>query len=111
MSGRILEFIVDKQRLTKNRKCDFTGLVAGTEGYLRAKFAFSKEWDDCAKIVTFWRSDDLQDQFPVKLDEDDCCDIPAVVTREKEFKISILGGKSGGYRINTGKLKIRQEVY
>ena len=40
---RTLKFKVDGQIITKHPDCDFSNLVPGTEGYLRAEFIFSDE--------------------------------------------------------------------
>ena len=107
MAGRVLEFNVNKQRLMKNRYCDFSGIVAGSVGYLAANFHFSKEWDGCVKIATFWSSD--YRQFPVFLDKNDYCIIPAEVLKGDIFFVSVLGGKKD-YKIETKKVKVLQEV-
>ena len=39
---RTLTFVADKQVLRKQG--DFSGLVMGTSGYLRAQFTFSGDW-------------------------------------------------------------------
>lgn len=103
---RTLEFVVDKQRLMKNRNCDFSRIVAGTVGYLRAKFYFSEEWEGCVKIATF-ESDAVEEPKSVVLDIEDSCDIPAEVLTAERFYVSVLGGKTD-YRINTNKSKVRQ---
>ena len=54
MTKRILKFKVKKQRLTRDRNCDFSNIVAGSVGYLRARFNLSSEWDDCVKVASFW---------------------------------------------------------
>lgn len=41
---RTLDFIASEQTLTRAPACDFTGIVAGSRGYLRARFQFSREW-------------------------------------------------------------------
>lgn len=107
MSGRILEFTVEKQRLTRKRGCDFSGIVAGSVGYLTAKFEFSSEWDNCAKVANF-EAEGLE-PMPVLLDKNGFCLIPSQVLKGDRFSVYILGGKPG-YRIETGKLKVRQEV-
>ena len=50
---RTLKFIVHDQIVEKDPKCDFDNLVPGTEGYLRAVFSFSPEWDDCVRVAAF----------------------------------------------------------
>lgn len=104
---RLLEFTVDKQLLRRKRGCDFSHIVAGSIGYLRTKFYFSKEWDDCKKVASFWK-DDME--YPVLLDEEGSCMIPSEVLGLSEFSISITGASSSSYKIKTGKIKIKQEV-
>lgn len=70
---RILDFIASGQALKQDPACDFTGIVAGSRGYLRARFCFSKEWSGCKKVAVF--SSKGQD-YPVPL-KDNICEIPA----------------------------------
>ncbi len=37
---RILKFIVNKQKIRPDPTCDFSGLIKGTSGYLKASFSF-----------------------------------------------------------------------
>ena len=46
---RILRFTVDAQKISPDPDCDFSGLVSGTAGYLKASFKFSKEWSGMVK--------------------------------------------------------------
>lgn len=105
---RILEFSVAKQRLTKKSSCDFDGLVAGSVGYLCAKFYFSKdEWNKCAdKIARFWID---ETEYAKRLDKDNSCIIPPEVLTGKRFGVSVLGA-APGYKIETNKTTVRQEV-
>lgn len=106
---RILEFNVNKQRLNKKPDCDFSGLVAGSVGYLQAKFYFSeKEWTDCAtKIARFW----INDQEHAKiLDFDNSCEIPFEVLIGKKFEVSVMGVNTG-YKIETNRIAVRQGVH
>ena len=105
---RILEFIVNKQRLRKRPDCDFTGIVAGSIGYLRAKFYLSpEEWDDCTvKVARFWLDGK---ESSVKLDENHSCEIPPEVLTGEKFAVSVLG-VSSGYQIETNEVKVKQEV-
>lgn len=105
---RTLEFDVKRQRLTKNRDCDFSGLVAGTVGYLRAKFNFSPfEWLGCKKAASFWIDGT---EYAVLLEDDDTCTIPHEALTGDRFYVSVLGAKTG-YRIETSKVKVKQEVH
>lgn len=106
---RILEFNVQKQRLTKKINCDFSGLVAGSVGYLRAKFYFSEEeWNKCStRIARFWLDGKEEART---LDENNSCEIPPAVLTGSKFEVSVLGA-STGYKIKTNKIKVRQGVH
>ena len=106
MTVRVLEFTVDKQRLTRTKGCDFSGIVARSVGYLKAKFHFSKEWDNCSKVAGFCSNGE---EYPVVL-EDDACMIPAEALLMDNFQVYVLGGKEDGYRIETTRIKVKQEV-
>ena len=105
---RILEFNVNKQRLIKKIGCDFSGLVAGSVGYLKAKFYFSdNEWAGCTtKIARFWLNGA---EHAVLLDSNNSCMIPPDVLIRSKFEVSVLGA-APGYQIETNKITVRQEV-
>jgi len=112
--SRILEFDVSRQRITKTKGCDFKHLVAGSKGYLKAKFNFSGEgnaWGDCIKAASFWLGDN---EYAVVLDKDNCCDIPDDVTDARMFEVSVTGMslcfEVDEYRIKTNKIKVIQGV-
>ena len=107
MEGRILEFNVDRQRLMRKRDCDFTGLVAGSIGYLKAKFNFSEEWDNCAKVACFEDADG--NPYPIEIGKDGVCNIPAEAVTGERFYVSVIGGRRG-YKLSTNEIKVRQEV-
>lgn len=106
---RTLEFNIEKQRLNKNRDCDFSGLVAGTVGYLQAKFFFSDDdWKRCStRVARFWIG---EQEYAERLDTSDCCVIPHEVLTGSKFEVSVVGA-APGYRIETNKISVRQEVY
>lgn len=104
---RTLEFKVRGQRLLKKRTCNFAGLVAGSVGYLRAKFEFSEEWNDCSiKIARFWIG---EKEYAEVVDENNTCHIPDQVLASGTFQVSVLGACSD-YKIKTNKTTIRQGV-
>ena len=107
MNERTLEFEVNKQRIRKKKTCDFSGLVPGSVNYLRAKFYFSEEWNSCIKIVTFESEENQGVSVPVKLDENDSCIIPDVISKTQRFTVFVLGGTTD-YRISTGTTKVKQ---
>ena len=104
---RTLEFDVNKQRLTRNRECDFSCIIAGSVGYLRAKFNFPFScWHGCKKAASFWVDDK---EYAVLLDKDDSCMIPPEALVGSKFYVSVMGAKPG-YKIETTKVKVKQEV-
>lgn len=106
---RTLEFRAEKQKLSKNPGCDFSEIVSGSSGYLRAKFYFSEEWDGTMKAASFYGVDD-SDEHAFLLDENDECDIPDEVLHGKYFIVSMLGVKEPKYVLQTNKMKVKQKV-
>lgn len=102
---RLLKFNVTGQRITKAPDCDFTDIVAGTSGYLKAKFEFSHEWDGCTKVAQFWRGD----KECATLIENGECDIDPTILVGPTFRVSVIGQRTN-FRITTNKTLIRQEV-
>lgn len=102
---RSLMFKVNGQKIEKDPNCDFSGIVAGTKGYLKAKFTFTEEWNDCILVARFWKGSEEHAARIVK----DECDIPPEALTGKAFKVSVIG-KRGGYLIKTNRILIEQEV-
>ena len=106
-SERILEFDVEKQRMTKKRDCDFTHIIAGSTGYLKAKFNFAQsEWKGCKKAASFWLNGN---ESAVLLDKTNTCLIPSEVLVGDKFFVSVTGMKND-YKITTNQVKVKQEV-
>lgn len=104
---RTLKFIVDKQIIRKDDSCDFEGLVSGTEGYLKAQFSFSSEWNRCAKVAGFYSNNGIEYE-PQALDSNNCCIIPSEALKRQSFNIKVFG-KREGYMITTNKINIMQD--
>ena len=102
---RLLKFNVNAQRIQKDPDCDFDNLVAGTEGYLRAQFTFSQEWQDCLIVASFWRG---KNEHAVLVENGEC-EIPPEALVGATFHISLIGQR-GDYQITTNKTIVRQEV-
>lgn len=102
---RTLRFIVRAQGLSRDPACDFGGLVAGSEGYLKAYFALDAAWKGCAVAASFWR-EGQEYAVPVVGGE---CEIPPKALCGPVFAVS-LTGRRDGYRISTGRAYVRQEV-
>lgn len=103
---RILEFTVDGQKLRKKSDCDFSGIVAGSVGLLRARFHCSIDWLNCKKAASFWFNGK---EYAAVLDKKNCCEIPSEALVGDRFEVSLTGVKPD-YRITTNKTKVRQEV-
>jgi len=107
---RILEFEAKGQKLSKKPGCDFSHIIMGSVGYLKAKFYFSEEdWADCRKVASFYVGDV---DYAVLLDADDSCIIPADAVKREVFEVMVTGAKNIPhlYRIETNKYKVKQEV-
>lgn len=103
---RTIKFIVDKQTITLDPKCDISDLVPGTSGYVQAEFSFTSEWDDCKKVVAFYSN--LGREFePQILTNRNVCAIPAEALKRAIFKVRVIG-QSGRYKLATNKLSIHQ---
>lgn len=103
---RTLKFIVDKQIIKQDPDCDFSGIVPGSKGYLKAEFAFSSEWDGALKVAGFWRG---STECPPQVIKDGVsCMIPAEALVGKRFGIQVLG-KKDGMRLATNQIKVRQD--
>ena len=103
---RSLKYNVFGQIVSPDQSCDFTGLVPGTEGYLRAEFFFSEEWNGCGKIAEFRRYA-TSDPISVKL-VGYACMIPAEALIGKSFKVSVIGIRRG-FRIQTNMTEVKQD--
>jgi hypothetical protein len=107
---RELVFDVDQQRLKRNPDCNFEGIVAGSEGYLKLKFNFlGDDWDNCVKIASFI-APAIDGDIGVKLDtETNTCLVPPEASMCDEFAVSLVGAKLD-YKIPTNYIRIKQEV-
>lgn len=109
MDTRILKFKVKKQQLTRDRSCDFSNIVAGSVGYLRARFYLSSEWDGCKKVASFW-AEENGEEYAVFLDENNSCLIPTEALTNGYFYVRVTGAKAG-YKLMTNKIGVKQEVH
>lgn len=103
---RTLKFIVDGQIIRQDPNCDFTNLIPGTEGYLRAEFSFSPEWRGCVKVASFWSA--VGKEYPPQILEDGkSCVIPAQALEKYAFKVGVIG-KNDTLKIKTNKVAVIQ---
>lgn len=101
---RVLKFVVNKQKLCLDSSCNFSGIVKGTKGYLKAEFNFSEEYDGLEKIAVFEK---LGEQYPVRIGGN-VCTIPEEVLTYNVFKVCIIG-INPNYRICTNYVEVRQD--
>ena len=104
---RQLIFNIKEQTLDKSKKTSFKGIVAGSAGYLGAKFMFyGNAWAGCKKAASFWVD---EQEYGILLDKYDSCVIPKEALVGDRFEVSLTGLKDG-YIIKTNKIEVRQEV-
>ena len=104
---RTLVFKVDGQTIHPNSLSEISGLVAGTSGYIKAKFLFSEDWKGCAKVVAF-NSIGGKEFEPRGLDAENCCLIPSEALEYHEFDMKVLGKGKEDYTITTRPIRIKQ---
>lgn len=104
---RTLKFIVNGQTIRSDPNCDFTGLVPGSEGYLKIEFAFSSEWSKFTKVVTFWSSLG-KEMAPQILEDGKTCMVPNEILSRRIFGIQVIG-KKDDFKLVTNKIFVHQE--
>jgi len=103
---RTLKFIVDELIVKKDPKCDFSNIVPGTEGYLKAEFSFTPEWDGTLKVVEFRRN--FTECEPKVLVDGKSCIIPAEALISKAFKLRVLGKGKDDMKLTTNYVVVEQ---
>ena len=103
---RTLKFIVNAQKISPDPNCDFSGIVPGTAGYLKAQFSFSTEWSGLVKVAEF-RKYTCDDSVSVPIINGECM-VPTEVTGGKAWYIKVIG-KRRDVIIPTENCKVRQE--
>lgn len=103
---RTLKFAVNAQRITSDPNCDFSGIVPGTVGYLKAHFSFSPEWAGMVKVAEF-RKYLCDEPVSVPIINGECA-VPDTVTGSKVWYVKIIG-KRGDVILPTCNCKIEQE--
>lgn len=103
---RTLKFIVDGQIIKQDPNCDFTGIVPGTTGYLKAEFTFSSEWDNTVKVASFYKYGN--ECTPQLLKDGRSCIIPAEALTGRQFTIGVLG-KNKEMKLTTNRIEVVQK--
>lgn len=103
---RTLRFIVNGNVLTQDPSCDFSGMFPGATNRLEAAFTFSKEWQNCVKVVAF-KSLLGKEYNPRIINDKETCEISPEALSLPAFKIQVLG-KSRTTNLTTNELTIYQ---
>ena len=98
----MLEFEVNGQRL---RLKGNLYVVAESVDYLKARFAFSADWDGAAKTAIF-KTADRKGVYNVILDENGICTVPSEVIHAPRFYVSVFGGS----RITAHEVEVQCNV-
>lgn len=101
---RLLKFTVTGQKISKDKSCDFSGIIKGTSGYLYASFIFSKEWKGCKVAASFYC---LNKEYAVPVINSQC-EIPKEALAWDSFEVKLTGAKEN-FKITTNKEKVTQE--
>lgn len=104
---RTLDFIVNKDTIEQDPSCDFTGLFPGKNDSVQARFTFSPEWKNRAKVVAFWSI--LNNEYsPRVLNDENVCEIPEEALSRPAFKVQVLG-KQRGRKYHTNLITVYQK--
>ena len=102
---RTLSFVISGQKIERDPKCDFSGVVSNSRGYLAAKFRFSEDWMGCKKVAIF---SCCGKDYPTPL-VDNTCEIPAEALVSNSVQVALVGQR-GTYRITTNTVSFHQSV-
>lgn len=91
------------QELSKDPNCDFSGLVPGSSGYLKAVFVLSGMWNTLAKAAVF-SADNVESAMPIT---NGSCVIPDSVLKWKSFSVKLVG-KNDQQMLQTNRLVVNQ---
>lgn len=103
---RTLKFAVNAQKITPDPNCDFSGIVPGSDGYLKSHFTFSNDWAGTVKVAEF-RTHASSEPVSVPIINNECM-VPADVTGGDRWYVKVIG-KRGDVLIPTGNCRVRQE--
>lgn len=93
---RFLDFIGNGQTLQRDPLCDFTGIVAGSRGYLFARFRCTGEWAGCKRVAVFTCRGK---EYPVPVLQG-FCEVPAEVLTGGPVQVHLVGVRQQ-YRITS----------
>ena len=103
---RVLKFIVNRQRMSKDPNADFQNIVAGSVGYLYASFDMSSDWNGCM-VVAHFTGDDKEDFMPVINGK---CSIPDEVLTGRFFTVQLIGTSGDDFKIISTRELVLQKA-
>jgi hypothetical protein len=92
--------------IRQDPECDFSNLIPGTSGYLKADFQFSHEWDQTKRVAGFY-SNLGREYPPQELENGRTCVIPSEALKRSVFKVQVIGSKNG-LKLQTNKVIVHQ---
>lgn len=98
---RTLAFLVENQTLSKHG--DFSGLVAGSKGYLHCWFRFSSDWAGYRKVAVFTCP---TGEYPVLIVGGTCA-VPDEAAACTSFKVHVVGRRNND-DIKSGRATVIQ---
>ena len=104
---RTLSFVVDRQIIKRDSKCDFKDLVSGTRGYICFQFSFSKDWEGTKKAISFLNKDGSEIDAGL-LDESGSYSISDRIASKTEITFKLYGVKDN-FKILTSPCTIYQK--
>ena len=102
-----IKLLVDDNVIKYDPECSFDGLRQNMTEPVRLTFAFSPEWKNRPKVVSFTSL--AGKEYPPLVLKNKSCTIPAEVLTNPAFKVQILGKGPNDERIRTTKCTIYLE--
>lgn len=96
---KTIKLIVDGSVIKYDPDCSYEGLYKGMSEQVRISFAFSDEWKNVPKVVSFISL--AGKEFPPLVLKSKSCIIPVDVLNNYAFKVRILGKLANDERIRT----------
>lgn len=97
---RFLDFVASGQILQRDQRCDFSGIAAGSRGYLYARFRFTtKDWSGSKRVAVFTYKGK---EYPAPLQFGQC-EAPEEVLHGGPVQVHLVGLRSDGVKITTGR--------
>lgn len=101
---RTLKFIVNGRTIVLDPKCDYEGFIPCSEGYMEAQFSFSKEWENCLKVMIFFSNLGVEYETQL-LNSRNVCKIPQEALKNRVFKLQVIGRKEN-YTLRTNRITV-----